>query len=196
MKLLAAELRRAASYDFRALLREIVLSEAYGRAAGGGSDDAEKVFARAAVRPLPPETLFRSLVVAAGLEEAAAKRLSPEEIQKKLEQGLKQFVFVFGDDEMGEVDRGSRHRAAGAAAVQRRGDEPRRPRDPRRRPPRHPRRVEGPGASSRGDVRRRLRPRADGRGARARSSPSSHAPESYEDLFFAMLTSSEFTCTH
>src|SRR5262249_52080059 len=106
LELLAADFV-AGGHDLRHLLRTIALSEAYGRAATGGGDGAEKLFARAAVRPLPPATLFPSLVVAPGIAESAARRLGEEELQKKLEQGLKQFVFVFGDDEMGEVDRGS-----------------------------------------------------------------------------------------
>jgi len=194
LKLLAADFV-AHKYDFRALLREIVLSEAYGRAASGGSDEAEKVFARAAVRPLPPEALFRSLIVATGLEKAAAKRLSPEEIQKKLGQGLKQFVYVFGDDEMGEVDRGSGTvqqalllfngevanrgaRAIPGGVLRAILDESK---DPARR-------LEAMFAAAYA--------RAPTDAERAALLPKLARPESFEDLYFAMLTSSEFTCTH
>src|SRR5262249_20959391 len=85
LELLAADFV-AGGHDLRHLLRTIALSEAYGRAATGGGDGAEKLFARAGVRPLPPETLFRSLVVATGIAESAARRLGEEELQKKLEQ--------------------------------------------------------------------------------------------------------------
>ncbi|HKA92031.1 MAG TPA: DUF1549 domain-containing protein [Haliangiales bacterium] len=103
---LAADFR-ASGYDRKALVREIVLSDAYARgsAGGGAGDAAEQAFARATVRPLAPETLFQALVDATGIDDAAARRVGRELAQTKLDQGLRQFSFVFGDDEMAEVDR-------------------------------------------------------------------------------------------
>ncbi len=103
---LAADFR-ASGYDRKALLRDIVLSDAYARGSAGGAagDAAEQVFARAAVRPLAPEVLFRALVDATGADDAVARRVGREVATLRLEQGLRQFSFVFGDDEMAEVDR-------------------------------------------------------------------------------------------
>jgi hypothetical protein len=191
---LADELRRS-GYDVRALLRTLVLSEAYGRASSGGSDGAERVFARAAVRPLSAETLFRSLVVATGTEEIAARRLSTEELQKKLAQGLKQYIYVFGDDEMGEIDRGSGtvqqalllwngeltnrgSRAAPGGVLRGILDEVKAP----------ARRLDAMFA-----VAYARRPTDD---ERARLQPRLKAADTYEDIFFALLASTEFTTTH
>jgi uncharacterized protein DUF1553 len=194
LELLAADFV-AHRYDLKHLLGTIVLSEAYGRAASGGGDGAETAFARAAVRPLPPEALFRSLLVATGIQESAARRLSEEEIAKKLEQGLKQFVFVFGDDEMGEVDRGSgtvqqalllfNGELANQGAKARPGSVLRAILDETRDPGR---RLEAMFAAA------FARPPSEAE--RARLLPRLGAADSYEDLFFAMLTSTEFTTCH
>ena len=185
----------ARRYDLKALIRNVVLCEAYGRASAGGAGGAEKVFARASVRPLLPEALFRSLVVASGLEEAAAMRLAPETLQKKLEQGLKQFVYVFGDDEMSEVDRGSGTvqqalllfngevanrgaKAAPGSVLRAILDESR---DPSRR-------LDAMFTAAYA--------RAPTEGERRRLLPRLAAPGSYEDLYFALLSSTEFTTSH
>ncbi len=94
-------------YDLRHLYKVIALSDAYAESSRGGTLEGEKVFARAAVRPLEPEQLFASLLSATGIEAAALERQSPEVVEKRLDQGMRQFVFIFGDDEMGEVDRAS-----------------------------------------------------------------------------------------
>jgi hypothetical protein len=194
LELLAADLV-ARHYDFKALVRVIVLSEAYGRASSGGSDEAEKVFARASVRPLLPEALFRSFVVASGIDDVAARRLSADQVDRKLQQGLKQFVYVFGDDEMGEVDRGSG--TVQQALLLLNGD------------------LANRGAkAAAGGVLRGILDESRDPGARldamfaaafarsptdaerARLLPELRGAGGYENVYFAMLTSTEFTTIH
>jgi Protein of unknown function (DUF1549)/Protein of unknown function (DUF1553) len=201
LELLAAD-TVAKKYDFKALVRAIVLSKAYGLASSGGDDGpggdgakAEAVFARAAVRPLLPEALFRSLVVASGIDEVATRRLSHEQVEKKLAQGLKQFVYVFGDDEMGEVDRGSG--TVQQALLLLNGDLANRGA------------KAAPGGVLRAildeskDPSRRLDAmfaaafaRTPTDAERARLVPALREPGGYEDVYFAMLTSTEFTTIH
>jgi hypothetical protein len=118
----------ASGYDVKRLVRTIVLSPAYGRSAAGGADpQAVRLFARSGVRPLGPEPLFRSLVVASGVEAVARKKRGAEEepcpeaglprrprrapdeaacaADKRLRQAFRQYQFVFADDEMAEADR-------------------------------------------------------------------------------------------
>jgi uncharacterized protein DUF1549/uncharacterized protein DUF1553 len=123
----------ASRYNIKHLLRTIVLSRAYGRSAAGGAggqgDAIVRAFARTGVRPLEPEALFRSLVVATGAESIARARKGAEELEgcaerpgparrgprraqdsacpidKKLGQAFREFQFTFGDDEMAEADR-------------------------------------------------------------------------------------------
>jgi hypothetical protein len=123
----------ASHYDIKRLLRTIVLCRAYGRSAAGGTggqgDAIVRAFARTGVRPLPPEALFRSLVVATGAEsmarlrsptpeaEACPERPGPPRrgprraqdsscpMDKRLGQAFREFQFAFGDDEMAEADR-------------------------------------------------------------------------------------------
>jgi hypothetical protein len=98
---------RAGGHDLKRLLRTLLLSRAYGLTSRGAVEgepghDPAAVFARAAVRRLTPEQLFRSLLVATGAERIA--RPDAEEIQKRIDRALKEYLFVFGDDEMAEVD--------------------------------------------------------------------------------------------
>jgi hypothetical protein len=194
LRLLAAHFV-ASGYDLRDLVRTIVLSEAYGRASTGGGAGAEAVFARAAARPLGAEALFRSLRVATGVDNVPTPRITEEQRQKRYEQGLKQFVFVFGDDEMGEVDRGSgtvqqalllfNGELTNQAAKARPGSELSailgESRDPSRR-------LDAMFAAAYA--------RAPTDAERARLLPGLRGPASYEDLFFALLTSTEFTTCH
>jgi hypothetical protein len=179
LALLAADLV-AQKYDLRQLLRRIVLSEAYGRASIGGSAGAEKLFARAAVRPLGPEALFRSLVTATGVDAP---------------NGLKQFVFVFGDDEMREVDEGS-------GTVQQAlflFNGPIVARGAKARPGSVLRAIldETPDPGRRLDAMFAAAfARAPTAAERARLTPLLVGPAGYEDVFFAMLTSTEFTTCH
>ncbi|HFE44622.1 MAG TPA: DUF1549 domain-containing protein [Nannocystis exedens] len=92
-------------YDHRALLRQISLSQAYQRSAVGADDSgkAARVFARAAVRPLDAYQLFSSLAVATGLVESE-KPAYRRRVEERRERALGEYLFVFADDEMGEAD--------------------------------------------------------------------------------------------
>jgi hypothetical protein len=108
LSLLAAEFR-ASDHDLRALIRSIVLSQAYQRSSAGPQTEATKIaaaeaaFARAAVRPLSAEQLFASLITVTGLEQVegrAFRRL----VEDRREQALREYQFVFSDDEMASAD--------------------------------------------------------------------------------------------
>jgi hypothetical protein len=94
-------------YDIKRLVRTIVLSTAYGRGGSGGDDQGAGVraFARAGVRPLSPEPLFSTLVTATGVEEMGGRRAEPERVARRIAQAFKEYQFVFGDDEMAEANR-------------------------------------------------------------------------------------------
>jgi hypothetical protein len=104
---------RATGFDVKRLVRQIVLSTAYARSAApppGVPDDpqatevAVRAFARAGVRALSPEQLFRSLVVMTGSDVRTRHRTKDEEkAQKQLYSGMREFRFAFDDDEMGEA---------------------------------------------------------------------------------------------
>ncbi|MES1204824.1 MAG: DUF1549 and DUF1553 domain-containing protein [Pseudomonadota bacterium] len=110
-----AEDFRAGGFDVRRLVRMLVLSRAYGLTsrvapvdAGDTANaappdvDPTSVFARASVRRLTPEQLFRSLLVATGADQM--ERKGAEDMDKKTERLMREALFVFGDDEMAEVD--------------------------------------------------------------------------------------------
>ncbi len=108
LETLSAEFREG-GYDMRALIKTIALSSAYQRASTGDVADpkqiaaAERVFARAAVRPLSSRQLFSSMIVATGLEDSdnrVARRLASE----RRENALREYLFLFNDDEMGAID--------------------------------------------------------------------------------------------
>jgi hypothetical protein len=56
-------------YDLRAIVREIVLSQTYQRAAAPAAPGDERLFGRALLRPLGVDQLFRSIVRATGLNQ-------------------------------------------------------------------------------------------------------------------------------
>jgi hypothetical protein len=116
---------RASGFDVKHLLRTILLSRAYGltsrvsapeRAAAPDAvadapisvavsvpaPDPAAVFARAAVRRLTPEQLFRSLLIATGSDRM--ERGGAEVMDKKIARLLRECLFVFGDDEAAEVN--------------------------------------------------------------------------------------------
>jgi hypothetical protein len=194
LRLLAGEFA-AHAYDQAWLFKLLVSTDAYARSSTGGTGDAERVFARAAVRQLSPEQLFRSLLTATDLEEAAARRVAPEKVEAMVERGQREYEFVFQDDEMASVDsfdgntpqalllfngeltnRGSRA-APGTtldALLQRSKDVA-------------PRVTEMYlVAFARPPAEREL----------ARAVAHLRARKDYEDLFFAMLVSTEFTTNH
>jgi Protein of unknown function (DUF1549)/Protein of unknown function (DUF1553) len=81
------------------LLRTLVLSPAYRLAsrAEGPGDARVAAFAQAAVRPLPPESLLRSLGTAAARDDDDASALAPA-LQRRRGM-LREFRFTFDDDE-------------------------------------------------------------------------------------------------
>ncbi len=100
-----------AGYDIKWLLKTLVLSTAYARSSArrpGETDEGNLVatqgFARAGIRPLSPEQLFRSLLNETGAATMARRKQGEEAAQKRLAQALKEYVFVFGDDEMAEAN--------------------------------------------------------------------------------------------
>jgi hypothetical protein len=104
---------RASGFDVKRLVRQLVMSTAYARSAApppGAADDpvkaevAVRAFARAGIRTLTPEQLFRSLVVMTGAE--LRTRWAPDQrdrLRTQLGQRLREYRFAFDDDEMGEV---------------------------------------------------------------------------------------------
>ncbi len=106
-----AEQFRTQGHDPRVLVRTIVLSQAYQRSsrAPGERDDesrrraAEAGFARASVRQLSAEQLFDSLLVATGLEDVEDRAFA-KAVQQRERQALREYDFVFADDEMANGD--------------------------------------------------------------------------------------------
>lgn len=116
---------RASGYDIKHLLRLMVLSRAYeltsrnppSASANSTGDtplpaaatasrppppDPTLSFARAAVRRLTPEELFRSLIVATGVDRL--EQLDADKVRKRIERALKEYSFIFADDEGAEVN--------------------------------------------------------------------------------------------
>jgi hypothetical protein len=112
---------RASGYDIKHLLRLLVLTRAYGltsrvpataaSAAPAASADTASTppppdpavsFARAAVRRMTPEELFRSLIAATGVDRL--EQLDADKVQKRIERALKEYLFMFADEDMTEVN--------------------------------------------------------------------------------------------
>lgn len=95
-------------HDLRWLHRTLVLSRAYGLS-GAGADVArgralEAQFAAAPVRPLDPFQLLESTLLATGVADAVREKAGEEKAAQRREQVYRELTFVFGDDEMTEVD--------------------------------------------------------------------------------------------
>ncbi len=96
-------------YDLQALLRTIVLSDAYQRSSTGPDQDpaqtraAEAVFARHPVRSMNAEQLFRSLMIATSADGEGGPRFR-KNFEKRRDRALKEYRFVFADDEMDSAD--------------------------------------------------------------------------------------------
>lgn len=184
----------AGEFDLDALLRAIVLSPAY-RASGTADDGAEArvaAFAQAAVRPLPDHALLRSLAVAAGVDPDDPASLPPGVRRRD----LREFRFVFDDDEGMEVDEGPnlpqallwQHGELVARAASARGDT-----------------VLARVLRAHDDPDARIdalwwqlfaRSPADRERTAARATVQRDDAASWEDLVHAMLCSSEFTTNH
>lgn len=107
LEMLSAEFR-ADKHDLRALLRTIVLSQAYQRSSAGAGTaaeiaKAEAVFARAKVRPLSAEQLFASVMTVTELEQLDVPAFR-RAVRVRQEAALKEYEFVFADDEMADAD--------------------------------------------------------------------------------------------
>jgi hypothetical protein len=108
LELLAAEFR-AGGYDMRALLRTIVLSQAYQRSSAGPVESpralaaAEAAFARAPVRPLSAEQLFASVLTVTGLEQVAGRGFR-RAVRRRKQAALREYEFVFADEEMAAAE--------------------------------------------------------------------------------------------
>jgi hypothetical protein len=109
LKTLAEDFRRH-GYDHSRLLEVIVLSDAYGLAAAGGSatsgraDDIVTNFGRAAIRPLSPDQLLRSQLTVTGLEALIVQKAGEEKAAARRAQILRQYLFTFSDDEAAGID--------------------------------------------------------------------------------------------
>jgi hypothetical protein len=112
---------RAGGFDIKALLRRMVLSAAYARSsvpapiataadttAAAADDDhggaAVRAFARARVRPLSPEQLFRSLNTMTAADEMVRHRQTEQRAERLRERTLREYRFTFEDDEMADAD--------------------------------------------------------------------------------------------
>ena len=99
----------ASGYDYADLLRTIVLSTAYQRASfapdrtPADTRAAEHAFAQAAVRPMDADQLFRSLLIATGVEKTAGRQFRFR-VERKKKRALAEYKFVFPDDENVEAD--------------------------------------------------------------------------------------------
>ena len=97
--LLAAELLKS-GHDVRRLCEAIVLTKAYQRAAAGdpkAKGAQQALFARARLRPLPPEQLWSSLERAVALEAYGSG--TPEERAQRRRDWRAQFFRTFAGDE-------------------------------------------------------------------------------------------------
>jgi Protein of unknown function (DUF1549)/Protein of unknown function (DUF1553) len=220
----------AGGYDHRRLLKQMVLSRAYGRSSrtadrsrvrdkAAGQPDApdkaaraaERAFARAAVRPLSADQLYRSLLIASGLEpegstprtdltfdrdQAAATGFRAE---RRRVLALREFLYTFADDEerQGDAFTGSVSQALlllnGAVANV----------GARARPDQSLGRI----LASSPDMGRRIErmflaalarpPTPAERERHARYiQERSGARTAYEDVYFALVTSTEFITNH
>ena len=108
LSILASDFR-ASDHDLRALIREIALSPAYQRSSAGPQQSerdiarAEASFARARVRPLSAEQLFASLLTVTALEQVGGRNFR-RAVRAKKEAALREYEFVFNDDEMAAAD--------------------------------------------------------------------------------------------
>ncbi len=103
---LLAQQFREHGHDLRWLFKTLVLSAPYQRASAGGTPGpaTEAVFARAVVRPLTPRQLLNALLVATGVEELARQRRGDAVADRELLRLRRQYQYVFGDDEAGDVE--------------------------------------------------------------------------------------------
>ena len=185
---------RGGGFDFKRLLKLLALSRAYGLSSStGAAQAAPATFARAPVRRLRPEQLFRSLRVATGSDRGDPAAV--DKADKKLRRLLREFEYTFGDDEMAEVSAFAGN--VPQALLLWNGD------------------VTNQGARARPgstlatilastpEPTQRLERmflatycRAPTAAEAARFVPTLTSPAAYEDLYFALLTSTEMLTNH
>jgi hypothetical protein len=187
----------ARSSDFKQLLRLLLLSRAYGLdSSTGGAPAAPRAppaFARGAVRRLTPEQLLRSLRVATGADNIDPA--TADQADKRLRRLRREFEYTFGDDEMASVDAfaGSipqslllwNGEVTNQGARARRGS------------------TLANILASTPDPKQRLRrmflatySRSPTDEEMTRFLPALASPADYEDLYFALLTSTEMLTNH
>ncbi len=88
---------QASGYDVKALIRWIANSEAYNLSSGVNPSNAkdESHFSHMALKPMTPEQLFESLIVATSAHKAGGGG----DNDKRRDQWMRQFLFTFGNDE-------------------------------------------------------------------------------------------------
>ena len=99
----AASAFAKSGFNLRYLFRAIGNSRVYQLASGPQPkhEEQEKLFRVARLRPMSPEQLFYSL---ARLGDAARDAKALRQLERQREQYLRMFVFLFGNDEMQESD--------------------------------------------------------------------------------------------
>jgi hypothetical protein len=95
-----AEDFRAGGYDTKALVRWITASRAYNLSSVmlKENEKDDTLFSHMQVKPMTPEQLFDSLLVATEAHKAG----SDADTDRRRDQWLRQFVFAFGNDEAEE----------------------------------------------------------------------------------------------
>ena len=90
-------------FDIRYLIRAICNSRVYQLASGVQAKDAdeEKLFAHAQLKPMTPEQLFYTLLQLGGMDRKNL-RADRKQIDRQRDQYLRQFITLFGNEEMQE----------------------------------------------------------------------------------------------
>lgn len=95
-------------FNHRWLVKAIIMSKAYGRASRGGSPadptKLEAVFARASVRPLTADQLFSSLMLVTGTDASSDRRMQRWKNEDRKNRELRQYLLTFDDEEGEESD--------------------------------------------------------------------------------------------
>ncbi len=88
---------QASGHDVKALIRWIMNSDAYGLTSSATKDNEkdETLFSHMNLKPMTPEQLFDSLIVAT----AAHKAGNADENTKRRDAWMRQFLFAFANDE-------------------------------------------------------------------------------------------------
>ena len=87
---------RDGGYDIKSLIRWIMNSEAYQLTSASTKENEkdDTLFTHMTMKPMDPEQLFDSLIVA-----TAAHKTGGEDTSKKRDEWLRQFVFTFANDD-------------------------------------------------------------------------------------------------